>query len=200
MKEVILNDTTKIYVAKIENYNKELLLKEFKINFEFNSAISTTGKIVVSGKQSIIVIHSKEINNIKTQCIDLIETITNSNDAMCYNTNWIYINDKNTADIFFHNHIKNKQIPFLKNEWTYTFYLQMPNNLKDDEGYLLFKTDDGIIHKILPEEGNVIIFPADLLHTPTLAPNSTNERIVFGGAYTKLYTNVEYLKSKKSII
>jgi hypothetical protein len=200
MKEVILNNTTKIYVAKIENYNKELLLKEFKINFEFNSAISTTGKIVVSGKQSIIVIHSKEINNIKTQCIDFIETITNSNDAMCYNTNWIYINDKNTADIFFHNHIKNKQIPFLKNEWTYTFYLQIPNNLEGDDGYLLFKTDDGSIHKILPEEGDIIIFPAYLLHTPTLAPNSTNERIVFGGVYSKIDSDTTYLKVTKSII
>ena len=38
MKEIILNNTTKIYVAKIQNYNKELLLKEFKTNGELIEA------------------------------------------------------------------------------------------------------------------------------------------------------------------
>lgn len=199
MREIILNDKIKIYITKVQNYNKEILLKEFKTNFQFNVG-SKTDDIPFSGKQSIIMIESNEINNLKKQCIDFIESIFINESGLCYVDNWIYINDKNTDEVFFHSHIENKQISFLKNEWVYTFYLQMPNNLKDDEGYLLFKTDDGIIHKILPEEGDVILFPAHLLHTPTLAPNSTNERIVFGGVYSKISTDVEYLKSKKTFI
>jgi hypothetical protein len=199
MREIILNDKIKIYITKVQNYNKEILLKEFKTNFQFNVG-SKTDDTQFSGKQSIIMIESNEINNLKKQCIDFIEHIFINESGLCYVDNWIYINDKNTEEVFFHSHIENKQISFLKNEWVYTFYLQMPNNLKDDEGYLLFKTDDGIIHKVLPEEGDVILFPAHLLHTPTLAPNSTNERIVFGGVYTKISTDVEYLKSKKTFI
>jgi hypothetical protein len=199
MKEIILNNETKIYVAKIKNYNKEILLKEFKTNFQFNSSKETEHD-GTSGKQSIIVVQSNEINNLKKQCINYIETISVNESGLAYNCNWIYINDKDTNNIFFHNHLKNKEITFLKNEWTYTFYLQIPNNLEGDDGYLLFKTDDGSIHKILPEEGDIIIFPAYLLHTPTLAPNSTNERIVFGGVYSKIDSDTTYLKVTKSII
>jgi hypothetical protein len=199
MKEILLNDGTKIYIGKIKNYNKEILLKQFKTNFQFNNAKATDNRRV-SGRQSIVMIESNEINNLKKQSIDFIKTISANESGMCYNHNWIYINDKDTDDIFFHNHLKNKEISFLKNEWTYTFYLQMPNNLEGDEGYLLFKTDNGVINKILPEEGDVIIFPAYLLHTPTLAPNSTNERIVFGGIYGKVDTDTEYLKVTKSFI
>jgi hypothetical protein len=198
MKHLILNDDVSVYIGKVLNYNKNILLKQFQKNFEFSSG-TKTNETLFSGKQSILMIYSKEINDLKKQCIDFIETISVNEVGACYIDNWIYVNDKNTSDIFFHNHIQNKQIPFLKNEWVYTFYLQMPDNLKNDEGYLLFKTTDGVIHKILPEEGDVIIFPAHLLHTPTLAPNSTRERVVLGGVYSKLDLNKSYNKSNKTI-
>ena len=76
----------------------------------------------------------------------------------------------------------------------------MPNNLQGIEGCLSFKTDDNKMHPILPEEGDLIIFPSNLLHTPELSPNSTKERIVMGGVYTKLDVDKTYIKKEKTFI
>jgi hypothetical protein len=194
MKKIELNKTTKIYIANIINYNKDVLKKELYKNFEFGQESEKDG-LMISGEQSILLINSEEINNVKNQCIRHIQSIENLSNQVYYTKNWIYINDNKTKNTFYHDHIKNKVVSFLKNEWVYTFYLQIPNNLNGDEGYLFFKTNDGVEHKLLPNEGEVIIFPADLLHRPELSPNSTQERIVLGGVYTHIDMYNSYNKS-----
>ena len=198
MKKIKLNDLVDIYVADIINYDKEVLKKQLIKNFEFSSGSEKEG-LDISGEQSILMFDSAEINNIKNQCIKHIQSIDNDFKVMYCGKNWIYINDSKTKEAFYHEHIQNKTIPILKNEWIYTFYLQMPNNLNGDEGYLFFKTNDGVEHKILPIEGQVIIFPSHLLHKPELSPNTQQKRIVFGGAYSKIDINKSYSKLNKTL-
>jgi hypothetical protein len=64
---------------------------------------------------------------------------------------------------------------------TFVYYLQMPNNLKNDDGMLSFKTNDGKITKIMPEENEYIFFSSDILHRAELSPDSTIPRIVIAG-------------------
>ena len=199
MKKIKLNELTNIYIANIVNYDKEILKKQLIKNFEFNQGSEKYG-LDISGEQSILLIDSIEINNIKNQCIHYVQSIDNTFNLAYCGKNWIYINDNKTQETFYHEHIQNKIIPSLKNEWIYTFYLEMPDNLSADEGYLFFKTNDGIEHKILPKEGEVIIFPAHLLHKPQLTPNTTKKRIVFGGAYCKIDINNSYTKNEKTFI
>jgi hypothetical protein len=198
MKKIELNKATNIFIASIINYNKDILKKELYKNFEFGQETEKDG-LMISGEQSILLINSEEINNVKSQCIRHIQSIENLPNQVYYTKNWIYINDNKTKNTFYHDHIKNKVISFLKNEWVYTFYLQIPNNLNGNEGYLFFKTNDGVEHKLLPNEGEVIIFPAHLLHRPELSPNSTQERIVLGGVYTHIDMNSSYNKSIRTL-
>jgi hypothetical protein len=200
MKEIILDEQAKIYICKIDDYNSEELKKQIKLNLNFSQGIESTSN-KLSGKQSLLVIDSKEFSSLKQKCLSFLNSINdNEENGLCFTKNWFYINDSNTKETFLHEHIKNKEIPNLNIDWTYTFYIQMPNNLKGIEGYLTFKTDDGIVHSILPEEGDLIIFPSNLLHMPELCPNSTKERIVLGGVYTKLDLNKSYYKKEKTFI
>jgi hypothetical protein len=199
MKEIALNEYTKIYICKIEDYNSEELKKQVKLNLNFSQATESTSN-KLSGTQSLLIIESIEISSLKQKCLNFLNSISNNKDGLCFTRNWFYINDCNTKESFFHEHTKNKEISSLKIDWTYTFYIQMPNNLQGTEGQLTFKMNDGKIYSILPEEGDLIIFPSHLLHMPELAPNSTNERIVLGGVYTKLDINKIYTKSNKTIL
>lgn len=199
MKEIKLNQNVSIYIDTIKNYNADLLKRELKKNFEFSYG-DENSDLLLSGKQSVLAIDFGEINYVKNECISIIKKITNNiGSNPFYNKNWIYINDNATKDVFFHEHSQNKDISILKNEWVYTFYAQMPNNLTGDDGYLLFKTEDGLIHKILPIEGEVVLFPANLLHRPELSPNTTKERIVLAGVYSAVDMEKSYLKSNKTI-
>jgi hypothetical protein len=200
MKQVILNENVKIYICKIEDYNSEELKKQIKLNLNFSQATESKSN-KLSGIQSLLLIDSNEISSIKKKCLDILNLINdNVDEGLCFTRNWFYINDSNTKESFFHEHKKNKEIPSLNIDWTYTFYIQMPNNLQGNEGHLSFKTDDDNIYSILPEEGDLIIFPSNLLHIPELSPNSTKERIVLGGVYTKLDINKSYTKKEKTFI
>lgn len=200
MREIKLNETTSIYIDQLINYNSVILINELKKNFEFSYG-SENSELLLSGEQSLLLIESNEINNVKNQCINSIRKIINEiNGEVYYTKNWIYINNDKTKEAFYHEHSQNKDISVLKNEWVYCFYAQMPNNLNEDEGYLSFKTNNGLINKILPKEGEVIIFPANLLHKPELSPNTTKERIVFAGVYCAVNMVRSYLKSNKTIL
>ena len=200
MKEITLNEQTKIYICKIDGYNSEELKKQVKLNLNFNQAAESTSN-KLSGTQSLLIIESSEISSLKQKCLNFLNLINNNvKEGLCFTRNWFYINDSKTKESFLHDHKKNKEIPNLNIEWAYTFYIQMPNNLQGIEGCLSFKTDDDKIHSILPEEGDLIIFPSNLLHIPELSPNSTKERIVMGGVYTKLDLTKSYSKSNKTIL
>jgi hypothetical protein len=200
MKEIVLDENVKIYISKIEGYNSEELKKQIKLNLNFSQGTESKSN-KLSGVQSLLLIDSNEISSVKKKCLNILNLINNNvEEGLCFTRNWFYINDSNTKEYFFHEHKKNKEISSLDIEWTYTFYIQMPNNLQGIEGCLSFKTNDNKIHSILPEEGDLIIFPSNLLHTPELSPNSTKERIVMGGVYTKLDINKSYIKKEKTFI
>lgn len=213
MEEIKLTDSVSIYKYKIE-YDKENIIKELKFNGEFND-LSTHNELEGTvhnlkhfkreymespGLQSVVVINSKNIQSVKTEITNLIKKkLYNDMDIDFYQENWSYINDKNGKSTFYHDHKKNLVSKNIINEWTYTFYIQMPNNLKNNDGKLFFKIEDKE-YDILPEEGDAIIFPASLLHKPELSPDSTIERIVFAGNIVKIDVNNHIKKREISLI
>jgi hypothetical protein len=98
---------------------------------------------------------------------------------------WSYIQDKNSKDPDngFHVHTSSINFPDTRvnapilTDWTYCFYLQVPNDLQGNEGSLLLKDIDGKVYAIKPEEGDFIFFKGNVEHKPNLAPNSEGTRI-----------------------
>jgi hypothetical protein len=72
--------------------------------------------------------------------------------------------------------------------------------LEGNDGFLFFKTKSGEEFAILPEEGQLIMFPSDVFHRPGLNKNSTKKRIVFGANIAILDRNKKYIKKQKSLI
>ena len=76
-------------------------------------------------------------------------------------------------------------------DYTFVFYIQMPDNLSNDDGKIFIKDKDGTEFGILPKVGDLIILEGDVPHAPVDAPNSTKDRIVIAG-------NVIFKNIKKS--
>ena len=78
-------------------------------------------------------------------------------------------------------------------DYTYVYYIQMPDNLQGEDGVLYFLDENNKEHYILPEEGDLIIMKADLPHAPSSAFNSSVDRMVLAGNVG--FQNVKKLKS-----
>lgn len=195
MIEIKLDNQTSIYKTNI-SYNKDELLKELYFNSDFNDTTSNSDS---AGMESTLVITSKHIEYIKSKAIESISnTLYDNRDINYCQKNWIFFNDKNATYVGWHIHENNHASNILKNQWTYSFYVQMPNNLSGNEGKLSFKIDNEE-YSILPNEGDLIVFPATLLHKPELCPNSTQARIVIVGYLMEIDINQILKKKQKTL-
>ena len=71
----------------------------------------------------------------------------------------------------------------LKTEWTCVFYIQIPENIMEGEGDIIFMTEDKKLHKFTPKENDIIIFPGTLYHMVTPIPNAEVDRIVYASNF-----------------
>lgn len=82
----------------------------------------------------------------------------------------------------YHNHTEiNETMLRYKPKYTYIYYIQMQDNLQEDEGELVLKDMDGNVYSILPKEGEFIIHESNIDHYPKEATKSTKDRIVVAG-------------------
>ena len=98
---------------------------------------------------------------------------------------WIYTQTKGFDMEWMHQHllVHPPGRSNIKTDFTFTYYLQTPKDIKGNEGHIVFETEDKIRHKFLPQEGDFFIFPADIRHTAIPTPNSELDRIVYAGNF-----------------
>ena len=110
----------------------------------------------------------------QTQAKKAVQTFTQS---------WTFISTPQNRESNYHDHLMFAPRETHPTTYTWTYYLDVPDNCVGDEGMLFFsptKSDDEAV-KIFPEVDSLYIFPANLHHRPALNPNSTNWRIVLAG-------------------
>jgi hypothetical protein len=208
-KEIKINGEESYFKTKIENINFEQLIKDIQLNCEINKStgrgeaaahikaertIGTQSQIIIQ-TVTLLDVHDKIINKI----FDLLN-YSGENMYPYYSVNWAYISDKFQKVTHYHHHIESDRSVNVKMDWTFVYYVQMPNNLKNNEGKLFFKTENGFETSILPEVGDLLFFSSKLLHKPEIALNSELERIVYAGNFVKLDYKTDYLKKKKTIV
>jgi hypothetical protein len=93
-----------------------------------------------------------------------------------------------------HTEINKKMKSFFPN-YTYVYYIQMPDVMNGEDGVLYFRGKNKQEFWIRPEEDDLIIMEGDMAHSPNNAPSSTIDRIVMAGN-----VGFEYIKKEKSII
>lgn len=181
-----------VFVYRIKKtliHTKDAILKKIEQNSTFTTIkqLKKDGSYNV-GTQSPFIIKCNELNEIENTANEIAKEIYGY-DSFINNT-WSFMLDANykfpinNQDVAgWHDH---KSVYALNNEYynsnvTFIYYLQLPNNLKNDDGMLSFKLNGGKIIKIMPEEGEYIFFSSDILHRAELSPDSTISRIVIAG-------------------
>jgi hypothetical protein len=98
-------------------------------------------------------------------------------------------------NVIYHTHsdINKERDAFIPN-YTYVYYIQMPNVMNEEDGVLYFKGENEKDYWIRPEEDDLIIMPGNMPHSPNNAPNSTLDRIVLAGNI-----GFEMIKTKKTL-
>jgi len=199
MEEIKLSADISIFKTTLADFPQQKLVEESYCNNDIRDTLIQPQDKSPGFQSDVHIVNgkleecSKIINNIL-----ITKFYSNSNYKFGFR-NWLYISDNTTISSFYHSHTA---MPKLKcqGNWTWTYYIQVPNQLKGEEGKLSFLVEDGETFNILPEEGDLFIFPASLQHRPLATPNSTRDRIVLAGTLGKLDMNHRYTKDKKTLM
>lgn len=210
VEEIVFTKTLSIWKSKFDTSNIQELVSECEeiieglpdvkndgYPFYINKGLKYDGELKIEVEKKLGPVLIEAIKS----CIELYDSVINEIKMDC----WINVvrakdpiqkNFKQNGGLIFHNHvdinIKNKfPIPL----YTFVCYIQMPDNLSEDDGVLFLRDTDGSIFSILPKEGDILIMKGDLSHVPNFAPNSSKDRIVLAGNI-----RMDFLKFDKTLM
>lgn len=178
MKKIKLSDNFNIYKGKFTGkYSTHTFIELLKFNNDL--AIHTNNNSVW------IEIESPVIDEINRFVMNHITSISGKHFTTYAKHNWVYTQRKDFKMEWMHQHLQVHPPNRSKilSDYTFTYYLQVTDEIEGDEGCIVFQDENKNKHKFLPEEGDVFIFPGDLRHTAIPTPNSEKERIVFAGSF-----------------
>lgn len=191
----------KMYREKVNYpFSKENLIKKIYQNV---SLFEDESKYEHPGIQTNILLKCKEIDYILNygaeKCKNIFCKDSNIEDIPYAIYPWSFISRNETTASHFHNHDKfapnvKKSI---KSNYTFIYYVQVPNNLKENDGKLIIINDEKQQIAILPEEDELIILPAHVYHRPETAIYSNIDRIVIAATILFDFPN---LKEKKTLL
>jgi len=174
LEEIKISDSTSIYKINYESvYSKEEILKKVYLNIDlFGFEDITTSPLHLI---------TNEIEPIKKFAVDNIRHITKVEHSDYIQQNWIYYSKPKNSTHFYHTHKMCLSLKInLLTDWTWTYYLQMPNNISGKEGAISFRVDN-MDYEVVPKEGDMLLFPGTLLHTPLPSIKSEIDRVVIAG-------------------
>ena len=211
MEKITFEDGIFIYKTKIDSYNfQKSVLKEcedylinsyakmdnysffggdfFDLEKDFipNNFMEQAVKLCLAECASLAKTNKMNFNIIKSGC--WINVVRKGKPRQT--------NFKKNDEVSLHNHVdlQKKDGLFYPN-YTFVYYLQMPDNLENNEGTLIIGGKEGRRYYIMPEVCDLIIMDGTLEHSPNKSPNSTKDRIVIAGN-----VGLEYVKEKVSLI
>lgn len=123
----------------------------------------------------------KEFKAVDRQVLDTLETVENKKIEKVAKHSWVYTQRKD-FNMNMHKHdylLYTTEKTSLETQWTCTFYVQLPKNVKKGEGDIVFMTEDKKLHTFTPQENDIIIFGGTLNHMVTQTPDAEINRVVY---------------------
>lgn len=212
MKKIYFDDTTFIWKKKLNLVKyKLILLKAANDIIEAQPMSKQDGFGVINWVDNI---NSSGELNIKNKMDEITQIAINECKKIHEDNNVIFnkvnvetwvnrIRHKNPVQTEFwknvdryHTHTDiNEKIKGFYPNFTFVYYIQMPDIMNGDDGVLYFKNKNGVEYWVKPEEDELIIMEGDIPHSPSHAPNSTIDRIVLAGN-----VGLEFVKKTSSLI
>ena len=191
--KINLTDTVSYYSYTWDTKDiEEIIETSYEISRYVNSHHDGHG--IWEGVKSEQFIRDKDIGNVGDMVLEGIgrcKELYKKEYELIESSAWVNIINSSTprqkirnfdGSLVYHTHTdksreQGEPIP----DYTFIFYIQMPNNLKGDDGKLFMKDKQGNESSILPYEGQLVILYGDVPHSPVDALNSTKDRIVLAG-------------------
>lgn len=153
------------------------------------------------GTQYIQCVNSDIINNLRNKIVECMFKIVD-NPRYYHTHEWVFISENINTLTGYHTHTNESTYRIINQlpDYTITYYAQMPDNLDGNDGHLSFKDVDNNEFSILPKEGDLIIFKANILHKAETNLKSKKDRIVFCTNFTFLDLNKKYIKNQNTLI
>ena len=197
MVKIVFSDTLTVWKTSFDNSNKKQALTESFNFIKDNPNINPTKDLYTyfiddkwKVEQYARFEPSNELEKIMKAGIKSCLSLANKSYEYIQTNIWINrvkkdnpIQPAYTEEFMFHNHVDTNAADGLPAPlFTFVSYIQMPDNLGEKEGELIFKDIDEKTYSIIPEEGDTIIFDGFVPHAVTLAKNSNVDRIVLAGS------------------
>ncbi len=173
----ILSKNFTVYKTIFKNeFSKEELIKKIKINNSLN-----TVKGVRNNHSIEISIECPEFKYIDDFFIKSIKEIDNCNTDKISKYSWVYIQDKKFSINWMDNHkdLHRFNKSKITTQWVCVLYVQIPTDMENGEGNLVFKTENNDLYSFTPKENDLLIFSGLLDHMTIPNQNSNTERISF---------------------
>ena len=215
MEKIYFDDTTFIWKGKLDlSMYKDIILREtnevidslkevvhtdgFGYKIEWTNDINFNGNFSIQNKLDAVCQYgidvckdiyleqfNKEFNKVNT---DAWVNVVRSKEPVQEN-----FYDKKQK---YHTHTEiNKKNKSFVPDYTYVYYIQMPDVMEGEDGVLYFKGKDNIEYWIRPEEDDIIVMEGWMPHAPNNAPNSTIDRVVLAGN-----VGFDFIKKEKSLL
>lgn len=198
IEEIKFSDSLTIYKTKYNwKYGKEDFIKKIDINYYMVGLTDiNTSKIFLTCNEF------DSVHNISFEVCKKLSNIDEDTwDNTYINNMWVYRQSSNYSYEDYHAHKYPIASNFIENEvlntWTSCFYLKIPSDLVGDEGKIFFKDSQNNEFSLLPEEGDMLFFGADVLHKPKPSPNSKTDRISICSNYS---FEIPKLKNKRTLL
>lgn len=130
-------------------------------------------------------IECDEFKSVDKCVIEALELIEDKKLNKFAKTSWVYTQKKD-FNMVMHKHTfleMGTEKTKLKTDWTCVFYIQIPENLKEGDGDIIFMTEDKKLHIFKPEENDIIIFSGNLNHMVTQIPTAEKDRIIYASNF-----------------
>lgn len=204
LETINLDENTIVYRGKLglfDKFNHKEFIKKIQYLKHLYPDYVSHPQTKFPGYQYTILPNFDEMNFMYSQVKEWAEKNLNQN-RDCMIKSWVYMSDKSNVYSGWHAHPKTQfedrgLVREFDSTFVSTYYLQMPNNLEGDDGYLYFRTKDQKEFGFLPKEDEIFIFPADLEHNVRLNKKSSIPRICIASNW--LYFNYKEAKLEKTL-
>ena len=182
MEKFKLSNQFAVYKVKyIGDYSKEDFINRIFKNREL--VLKKTNKGI---DEKNFIIECDEFKSVDKFTISTLEEIEQRKIEKVAKFSWIYtqIREETMVDMHKHDflHYYTEKTK-LKTDWTCVFYIQIPEGLREQDGNIVFMTEDKKLHNFIPEENDLLIFSGKLSHMITPIPNSEIDRIVYASNF-----------------
>lgn len=204
-------------MSEVEQFNLSEKYKIFKLKYtgryikeDFIKRIEQNKELYFYDKDKnsnslLINFQCDEFNSVDDQIFEILKNLTGNEIDRYAKSSWIYTQTKEFNMNWMHTHeyLFSTNSTKLKTQWTYVFYIQIPPDVKNGEGDIVFKTEDNKLHRFTPEENDILIFSGDILHMAIPTPNSTIDRLVYATNITfdlnNMVNKIEKIAFKRMI-